>query len=109
MHAGFCATVAPRYTMHQDRAKRPLAWWWNQSLSVSSGWIQTVREKYRVRTIGQLSQLSVEVLQGMQVPKRAQEKIEELLCLMRRVVSSLANKRREEVYVRTRKTTEVIK
>ena len=92
MHAGFCATVAPRYTFHRDREKRSKSWWWNQSLTQSSVWIEQLREAYGIRTMAQLSQVPMEILEGMQIPQRAREKIAELLHLLERAILSMKQK-----------------
>ena len=88
LHSNFCCTVPSRCTVSltNDREKRPVEWWWNKSLAGGYGWIKKLRERYNIRTVAQLSQLSVEQLYNFGVPKRVGEKIDDLLRLTRKVM-----------------------
>ena len=85
LHVDFAINVPDRYSLHGDRDKRDVIWW-NKILSRKNHWIHILRNKYQVRTIAHLGQLSVESLVKMTCPLRAARKINEWLTFLRRIL-----------------------
>ena len=86
LHVDFAINVPERYSLHGDRDKRNVIWWWNRIISRTNHWIHILRNKYQVRTIAHLGQLSVESLVKMTCPLRAARKIKEWMTFLQRIL-----------------------